>query len=629
MITPAFPSQPRLATPYFARWIRSFFWSIGLFFILNSSTLGQNSVPDWARDVVWYQIFPDRFRDGDPNNQPTRESLEFVVKPGKDWRISPWTGDWYARDAWEKNLGPSFYANGVFDRRYGGDLQGVIDKLPYLKQLGVTALYFNPVFYSRSLHKYDGNSFHHIDPYFGPDPAGDFAMMDRETADPKTWQWTAADRLFLDLLAKARGLGLRVIIDGVFNHTGRDFFAFKELRVNQARSRYQNWYVVDSFDDPTTRRVEFSYKGWWGHNTLPVFAASADGEDVAAEPKAYIFQITERWMRPVVDGKEVPGIDGWRLDVADERPTKFWRDWNRYVRKLNPEAYTVAEIWKNPEELIREGEFSASMNYFAFAMPVKGFLIDRVIPPSQFGVLLNERRAAFPEGVAAVMQNLVDSHDTERVASTIVNSGRVPYEDRSGFNFNANNSPRFEPGYLIRKPNARERSIQKLVALFQLTYFGAPMIYYGTEAGMWSAHDPDDRMPMAWEDMKFDPQQSDPRGNVREPDDVNFDRNIFDFFQAIITLRNGSSALRRGDFTVVPTPDESGAFAYTRALDGERKLVILNRGEEAVTLALPGFGLKTESIFQTEGEKAAFSVDANGLSVTVPALTGVVFSEAR
>lgn len=629
MNSPLSPSLSPRGASIFLRFCRTVFVSVGICILLNSSTLGQSQVPDWARDVVWYQIFPDRFRDGDANNQPIRESLEFVVKPGKDWRLSPWTGDWYARDEWEKNLGPNFYVNGVFDRRYGGDLQGVIDKLDYLKSLGVTALYFNPVFYSRSLHKYDGNSFHHIDPYFGPDPAGDFAIMATETADPKTWKWTAADRLFLDLLAKARGHGLRVIIDGVFNHTGRDFFAFKDLRINQEKSRYKNWYVVDSFDDPTTSRVEFSYKGWWGHNTLPVFAASADGNDMAPEPKAYVFQATERWMRPVVDGKEVPGIDGWRLDVADERPAKFWRDWNQFVKKLNPDAYTVAEIWKDPQELIRDGEFSASMNYFAFAMPVKGFLIDRVIEPSKFGQLLNERRAAFPEDVAAVMQNLVDSHDTERVASTIVNSGRVPYEDRSGFNYNANNSPRFDSGYLIRKPNARERSIQRLVTLFQLTYFGAPMIYYGTEASMWSAHDPDDRMPMVWEDLKYDLHRTDPRGIPREPDDVSFDRNLFQFFQSGIKLRNESLALRRGDFVVVPTPDETGVFAFTRTKDAETYLILLNRGEAPAEIKIPNIGKNASLIWQTEGEKVAFNVDDNGLSLAVPALTGLVFAEKK
>jgi hypothetical protein len=129
----------------------------------------------WVTDAIFYQIFPERFANGDPGNDPTRESLEDEVP--ESWRISPWTGDWYERDEWERELGVDFFEHGVFHRRYGGDLQGVIDRLDYLKNLGINAIYFNPVFHARSLHKYDGSSFHHIDPYFGPDPAGDLAIM--------------------------------------------------------------------------------------------------------------------------------------------------------------------------------------------------------------------------------------------------------------------------------------------------------------------------------------------------------------------------------------------------------------------------------------------------------------------
>ena len=128
------------------------------------------------------------------------------------------------------------------------------------------------MFYARSLHKYDGNTFHHIDPQFGPDPAGDFALMAQETSDPKTWHWTAADKLFLEMLRQAHARGIRVIIDGVFNHTGRDFFAFADLREKQDESPYKDWYIVQSFDDPSTPQNEFRYRGWWGVETLPEFA---------------------------------------------------------------------------------------------------------------------------------------------------------------------------------------------------------------------------------------------------------------------------------------------------------------------------------------------------------------------
>ena len=320
-----------------------------------------------------HQIFPERFRNGDPSNDPTRDSLEFPIKPSEKWRISSWTADWYSRDDWEKELGPNFYDHGVFDRRYGGDLQGVLDKLDYLADLGVSAIYFNPLFYSRSLHKYDGNSYHHIDPYFGPDPKGDFALMEKETSDPATWQWTAADKLFLEVLRVMHDRGMKVIIDGVFNHTGRDFFAFKDLRKNQEKSPYKDWYVVEHFDDPATQRNEFTYKGWWGYATLPVFAKSADGNDMHPGPKEYIFNATKRWMDPNGDGDPSDGIDGWRLDVADERPAKFWADWNAHVRKLNPNAYTTAEVWAPRVEVCQRGRLFGVHELQRFCGAGEGF----------------------------------------------------------------------------------------------------------------------------------------------------------------------------------------------------------------------------------------------------------------
>jgi hypothetical protein len=270
------------------------------------------NVPEWAVDAVFYQIFPERFRNGDPKNDPTRDSLEFPETAPASWQISPWTGDWYARADWEKQAGPSFYENGVFNRRYGGDLQGVLNKLDYLADLGVNAIYFNPVFYARSLHKYDGASMHHVDPYFGPDPKGDLATIAAETSDPKSWHWTAADKLFLKLLAEAHARGIRVIIDGVFNHTGRDFFAFADLRKNQSKSPYQDWYIVAHYDNPDTPQKEFQYKGWWGNDTLPEPVQGLVGQRHASRVRQQ-----RRRRRPTPRSKAVcdghyPPLDGPR-----------------------------------------------------------------------------------------------------------------------------------------------------------------------------------------------------------------------------------------------------------------------------------------------------------------------------
>jgi cyclomaltodextrinase len=164
-------------------------------------------VPDWAKDAVWYQIFPERFRNGDPSNDPTKEDIAgaFPDAPGLPWRVHPWTSDWYARQDYEQDAPLPFHEL-VQRRRYGGDLQGIIDRLDYLQDLGITAIYLNPVFDSPSSHKYDGISYHHIDPNFGPDPAGDRALMAEENAgDPSTWVWTSADKLALELIVARPG----------------------------------------------------------------------------------------------------------------------------------------------------------------------------------------------------------------------------------------------------------------------------------------------------------------------------------------------------------------------------------------------------------------------------------------
>jgi len=624
-----------------ALWI--FLLCAELLVFATSARAAEENVPGWAKEAVWYQIFPERFRDGDASNNPGRSSLEWPIVPSAKWKLSRWTADWYARDDWEKeedkggdlDPAPAFYKGGVLDRRYGGDLRGIVDKLDYISDLGVNAIYFNPLFYARSLHKYDGNSYHHIDPYFGPDPKGDFAIMDKETSDPATWQWTSADKLFLELIKKAHERGIRVVIDGVFNHTGRDFFAFEDLRKNQEKSPYTGWYQVNSFDDPATTRNEFDYRGWWGHKTLPIFAATADKKDMAAGPKDYIFNATKRWMDPNGDGKPADGIDGWRLDVADERPAKFWADWNALVHSINPDAYTTAEVWGSPLEMLNHGNFSACMNYYGFAMPVKGFLVDRVVPPSKFSQLLDERRNALTPATAYAMMNLMDSHDTDRLASMIVNGEGTVYPDPNQIEFNSNNNAGISKKYQIRKPDAREREIQRLVALFQATYVGAPMIYYGTEAGMWGGNDPDERMPMVWADMKFDPQAIDPRGGTRKPDEVKFDEALFAFYKSAVALRKSNPVLSSGEYRALGAFDAEQTFVFQRKLGDKALIVALNRSDSPQTVefdlapADAALAANMKPVFFTSPDAAGISSSLSGdkMKISLPALTGAVFGK--
>jgi glycosidase len=530
-------------------------------------------------------------------------------------------------------LGEDFYENGVFHRRYGGDLQGVMDQLDYLARLGVNTIYFNPVFYARSLHKYDGNSFHHIDPHFGPDPAGDLALIKTENSDPQTWKWTKADRLFLDLIRAAHAQGMRVIIDGVFNHTGRDFFAFLDLRTMQEKSNYRDWYVVESYDDLNTPESEFKYRSWWGVRSLPEFANSADGRDLHEGPKRYILAATSRWMDPNGDGDPCDGIDGWRLDVANEVPDQFWVEWNRHVRALNPQAYTVAEIWVDASKYLERCGFSATMNYHGFAFLTKGFLIDGGMSPSAFAESLQARAADHAPQVRYALQNLIDSHDTDRVASMIVNARPDQYQEPARFDYDIGEraSARYDPGYDVRKPDEEDRAIQRLVALFQFSYVGAPMIYYGTEAGMWGGDDPDDRKPMVWMDLIHDDETKDPRNRPRPVDKVAFDQGLYDYYQALIALRKDHPALRRGEFTVVATNDQQQTFAYRRKFEQDTLLVVLNRsnGDQVVEISLAENELPSRwSIALQTTDNAARVIanpdDKNVMDVRLPGRSGVI-----
>ena len=542
--------------------------------------------PDWARDVVWYQIFPTRFANGDPTNDPNRASLNRPYEAPRGWQVMPWTDDWYARADWEREKSPHFYDT-VLQRRYGGDLRGVLDRLDYLESLGVTGLYFNPVFFADSLHKYDGNSFHHIDPHFGPDPEGDLRRIADESANPATWEWTEADKMFLELLKECKARGIRVIIDGVWNHTGRDFFAFRDIRRNHRKSRYASWYAIKSFDDPRTARNEFDYHGWFGFKSLPEFADTPSGNNLAPGPKRYIFAATERWMDPDGDGDPSDGIDGWRLDVAEEVPGGFWREWHAHVRSINPEAFTTAEIWGSSAAFVEENHFGSAMNYRGFAIPVKGWLIDGAITPSAFAERLAAEREARGEAAAGILQNLVDSHDTQRVATAIANRDSWDsYKNRDWFDYDDSERVNaMAPGHNLDAPRADGRRIWKMVALFQATYVGAPMIYYGTAAGMWGADDPDDRMPMWWPEMDFAPMRMRPDGGTRdEPEAAGFDPEIHTAYREAIALRHRHAAFRRGGFRVLETRDDAGLFVFERSHGGRRFVVALNRGKGSVSL---------------------------------------------
>jgi glycosidase len=336
-------------------------------------------------------------------------------------------------------------------------------------------------------------------------------------------------------------------------------------------------------------------------------------------------------MDPNGDGDPSDGIDGWRLDVANEVPIGFWRDWHAHARKINPACYTVAEYWDNARRFLEEGAFSATMNYHAFAFPVKGFLIDETLPPSGFARELDARRNGHSRPVQYAVQNLMDSHDTDRLASMIVNAGRGSYAQPDRYDYDRNVSPRYAADYEVRKPNDRERRVQRLITLLQMTYVGPPMIYYGTEAGMWGADDPCDRMPMVWRGTNYDPQQAHPNGKTRKADAVEFDESLFNFFRAAIALRRDSKALRRGDIRFVAADDQAQFLGFRRSDGNEIVLIGLNRGDDVYRWKVNlDDGQTLEQIFTASGDVAQFKSEANGneASITVPPLDGVVLRVA-
>ena len=532
---------------------------IGIIILLLSPfSVSWAQAPEWSKGLVWYQIFPERFRNGDLTNEPNKER----AKGPEGWSLSSWTSDWYARAHWEQQETPDFY-DIVRERRYGGDLQGVIDQLDYLQGLGIGGIYFNPVFDAQSMHKYDATYYHHIDRNFGPNPTADITQFASENpADPSTWAWSSADSLFLQLIQQAHQRGIKVIIDGVFNHTGTEFWAFQHLLEHQEDSPYKHWYSVLSFDDPSTSENEFDYEGWWGFKGLPVFKET-DG-NLSSGAKKHIFEITKRWMDPNGDGDPSDGVDGWRLDVASEVGKPFWKEWHALVRSINPEAFTVAEIWDEKGlEYVGDTLFSSVMNY-PFAYASKGFFIDETIDAYELTNRLADLQRSYGPGYEHSLQNLFDSHDTPRVATQIRNPG-------SPYNPDANP----KQGYKVGAPTNKELQKLSLMAVFQLSWPGAPMIYYGTETGMWGADDPDDRKPMIWSDMQYEAEKNHPYGWERGVDSVGFNADLFEHYSGLVQLRMSSEALRKGELSVLET-DKSKVLAYERISEKDSVLVIIN-----------------------------------------------------
>ncbi|PZX94983.1 alpha-amylase [Flavobacterium aquariorum] len=543
--------------------------------------------PNWSKGVVWYQIFPERFNNGDPSNDPKVNDQigAYPFDVASEFQIHPWTSDWYKLQPYEQKNGKDIFYN-IQRRRYGGDLQGVIDKLDYLQSLGINAIYMNPVFWSPSSHKYDALCYHHVDPTFGPDPEGDKKLIEQEDPlNPEKWVWTKADLLVLKLIEEVHKRKMYIIFDGVFNHLGVNSFAFRDVEKNQETSAYKDWFSIKSWNNDV-KETKFEYEGWYGVKTLPELKEDSTG--IAPGPKQYIFDATKRWMNPMNKGTQF-GIDGWRLDVAFCVGHPFWKDWRKWVKSINKEAYLTAELVypiDKTKPYLSGDEFDATMNY-NFAFIVHDFFVQdaKACTVTKFDAQLKELREGFGEGVAMNMQNLVDSHDATRIGSAVANPDGKKFGDWGDyFNWSQKSS---NGEYNAQKPNAKQLQKQKLIAAFQILYLGSPMIYYGDECGMWGSNDPDCRKPMIWSDKKYDSETFNPNQSIHEADKVDFNTDLFNWYKNFIGLRNKYDAIKRGSFTTIEINDDEKTYAFIRKIGTEEVIVILNRSDKNVNFNNP------------------------------------------
>lgn len=358
--------------------------------------------PDWVRDAIFYQIFVDRFADGDQSSNPPS--------------AAPW-GDKPTRSNF-----------------FGGDLAGVRQRLPYLVDLGVNAIYLNPIFAAPSNHKYDTEDYLEVDPAFGG---------------------TAA---LVELVTSAHALGIRVILDGVFSHTGDEFFAFRDLVLNGERSRFRDWYTVESFPIDKSKP---NYRTCGGAPFLPQL------QTTTPEVRSYLLSVAKHWLTTA-------GIDGWRLDVPWEQDHALWRELRTEVKAIQPDAYLVGEAWGDGAPWLQGDEFDGVTNYRLRELLFR-FMVQRAIDAETFDRELGRLPEGFPPQFRGALLNLIGSHDTPRLATMS-----------------------------IANPSAGD---QMLVFLF--TYVGVPLIYYGDEIGLEGGNDPDCRRCMDWDESHWNQDRRD------------------------------------------------------------------------------------------------------------------------
>jgi glycosidase len=456
-------------------------------FSVSGARAGRFETPEWARDAVFYQIFPDRFRDGSADLTPA-----LPRRPaGAPWRLD----DRYL-DAWGSRPGHFNFM--------GGDLPGITERLDYLASLGITAIYLNPIFKAGSNHRYDASDYELVDPALG----------------------TIDDFRALEVAAEERGI--RLLLDCVFNHTGDTHYAFQDVMKNGAKSRYRDWYFFDG-GFPVVQSPKPNYRCWWGFGSLPQLNTRNP------EVVDHLMNAGKRWLEE--------GASGWRLDVPnelDEVNPEFWPEFRRQVRKVDPEAYIVGEIWNDARKWLGGDKFDAVMNYPVRSAALE-FIAKGSIDGRAFAEALSQQLCIYPEPALRVQFNLLGSHDTARIKTLAGGDARRV----------------------------------RLALSFLFAWQGPPVVYYGDEVGLDGGKDPDCRKAFPWESERQDAV-------------------TLDHVRRLGAARKAERALRRGEVRFLRAEGKLCAFVREPAQgDAGRPLVcVLNASDQPTTARIPLTGLE-------------------------------------
>ena len=512
--------------------------------------------PDWAKGAVMYQIYPDRFANGDVSNDV--KTNEYIYLKQKTEQVTDWN---------------SLPAASDINRFYGGDLQGVLNKLDYLAELGVEVLYFNPLFVSPSNHKYDTQDYWHIDPHFGKivRESGSVLAADaktnetaslyaaRTTADENL---AASDALFAELIQQAHARGMRVILDGVFNHCGSFNKWLDRERIYEAGKGYEPGAYVAQ-DSPYHTFFKFYnehnwpynefYDGWWGHDTLPKL--NYEGSEKLMED---IMRIGAKWVSPPFNA------DGWRLDVAadlghsPEFNHKFWKEFRRVVKEANPEAIILAEHYGDAMSWLQGDEWDTVMNYDAFMEPLTWFLTGMEKHSDSYNASLYGDGVSFFRSMFYHMSRM-------QTQSAMISMNELSNHDHSRFMTRTNRTVgRLASMGAAAASEGIHPEVYREAVLVQMTWPGAPTLYYGDETGVCGWTDPDNRRTYPWGRENYE---------------------LIEFHRYMIDLHKRYKALRRGSLKQLAAGRQM--IAYGRFCGENRCVVVVNNSASAQVVQIP------------------------------------------